>query len=180
VKPVRRQRSRFPPHDRIHGQRDRVELGRLAPLDHRPVQALILVRIELEEFGRFDRRADLLDADGRQARNAEPGAEPLRRRADRTFALPMEQPLQRGGREEERHRHLAPHQRRAHVDLFDAREHARHQVAIFERGGVTRLGDLVVGSAVDIVEHRPGQPFAGQAAEILSVVAVGQAHRPSA
>jgi hypothetical protein len=30
------------------------------------------------------------------------------------------------------------------------------------------------------VEHRPGQPFAGQAAEILSVVAVAQAHRPSA
>ena len=42
--------------------------------------------------------------------------------------------------------------------------------------GVALLGQLIVGGAVDVIEHGPGQPLLGEAAEIVDVVAIGQAH----
>ncbi len=59
---------------------------------------------------------------------------------------------------------------------LDPGEHIGDEVAIGKGGGVARLGQLVVGGAVDIVEHRPGQALLGQQAEIVDVVAIGQAH----
>ncbi len=165
--------------DRVDGQRDGIELGRLAALDHRAVEALVLVDVELEQLGAGDRRADLLDAHRRQAGDAEPGIELHRRRADRAFAAPMEQPLQCGRREEQRHRHLLAHQRHRHVDRLDPGEHARHQIAVVERRGVACLGQLVVGRAVDIMEHRKGQAPPRQFTKIVDIAAIGGAHRCS-
>jgi hypothetical protein len=51
------------------------------------------VEIQLEEFRRTDRRADLLDAYRPKGGNAEHGAELLSSLGDRPFTVVMEQPL---------------------------------------------------------------------------------------
>ena len=58
----------------------------------------------------------------------------------------------------------------------DSGEHVGHEVAIVEGRDVAPQGHLVVGAAVDIVEHRPRQPPLRQPAEILDIVAIGEAH----
>src|SRR6185437_16762350 len=71
--------------DRIDGQRQHVEICGHAPLDHAVGQASVLMEVQLEEFWRPDRRADLLDAYRPQGRNAEHGAEFLGGLSDRPF-----------------------------------------------------------------------------------------------
>ncbi len=162
--------------DRVDRQRDRIELGVLAHVDQRPVQPLVLVDVELEHLGGADGTPDLLDADRTQAGDAEIGAVFLRHPRHRALALPVEQPLQRGRRQEQRHRQFAPHDGGAHVDSLDASEHVGDEIAIGKGFGVAHLGRFVVGGAVDIMEDRIRQPGLGEPAEILDIVAIGQAH----
>ena len=88
----------------------------------------------------------------------------------------VEQALQRRGAEEERHVERAAQHGDRHVDVGDAGQHIGDEVHIVEGAGVARLGQLVVGSAVDIVEDGPGKPPAGELAEILDIVAILKAH----
>ena len=162
--------------DRIHSERDRVELRLARGVEHRPVEPLVVVDVELEQLGAGGERTRFGEADRREARNARDGAGIRRGAEHRALALPVEEPLERGRREEERHRDFAAEQRRFHVDAFDPGEHARDEVAAVERGAVAAAGDFVVGGAVDIVEHRPGQAALRERTEIVDIVAVGQAH----
>src|SRR3546814_8476417 len=68
------------------------------------------------------------------------------------LALPVEQPLERRGGKEQRHRDFTPEQGREHVNRLDTREHARDEVAGIERRAIAAARHLVVGGAVDIVE----------------------------
>src|SRR3546814_11336127 len=72
--------------------------------------------IELEQLGAVRQHAGFGEADRREARYARDGARVRRGAEHRALALPVEEPLERGGGEEERHRDLAPEQRRPHVD----------------------------------------------------------------
>jgi Transposase domain (DUF772) len=79
--------------DRIDSQRQHVEICGDAPFDHAICQASVFVEVQLEEFRRADRRADVLDAYRPWGRNAEHGAELLGSLGDRPFTVMMEQPL---------------------------------------------------------------------------------------
>ena len=163
--------------DRVDGQGQGIEFRGLAALDHRAVECLVLVDIELEHFRRADARADLLDADRGERGDAKIGSEFFRCPGDGALALPVKQPLQGGRGQEQRHRQLLAHHRRAHVDRFDAGEHIGHQIATFVCRRVPTPGDLVVGCAVDIVEDRKGQSFFGQRAKVIHIVAIGNIHK---
>ena len=88
-----------PANDGIDGQRQRIELGGLAPGDQRGVQPLVLVNIKLEHLGALERRADLLDADRAERGNPEPGVVRLRDSANRRLTMPVEHALKRRRRQ---------------------------------------------------------------------------------
>ena len=52
----------------------------------------------------------------------------------------------------------------AHIIRLDAAQNGRHKVALFEAGGISPIGRLVVSRAIDIVEDRSRQPPPRQAA----------------
>jgi hypothetical protein len=162
--------------DRIDGERDGIEFRVARGVEHRLVEALVVVDIELEQLGAIGERTGLGEADRREARYARDGARVRRGAEDGALALPVEEALERGRREEERHRDLAAEERRLHVDAFDPGEHARDQVAVVECRAVAAARDLVIGGAVDIVEHRPGQAALRERAEVVDIVAVGEFH----
>src|SRR3546814_10019595 len=102
------------------------------------VQTCALPILELEEFRAVRQRAGFGEADRREARYARDGARVRGGAEDGAFALPVEEALERGGGEEQRHRDLAPEERRSHVDAFDPREDARDEVAAVERLEIRR------------------------------------------
>ena len=132
--------------------------------------------VELEQLRPAGERSHFLDRMRGEAGNAEPHAEFLRRLRHGAFPVAVERTLQCGRAEHEGQGALAAHDRAGGVDVRDAGQHVGHQVDAVEGGGVARLGDLVVGGPVDIVEHRPGQARFRKPAEILDIVAIGQAH----
>ena len=163
-------------HDGVDRQRQRIELCRLAALDHVGVEPLVLVDVELEQFGAAGERGDFLDAARGEAGDAEPQPESFRCLGHRGLALPVEGALDGGGREHQRQRRAPPEDGAGGVDFLDPGEHVRHQIDPGKGGGVARLGQLVIGRAVDIVEHGEGQAGLRQLPEIVDVVAIGQAH----
>jgi hypothetical protein len=112
----------------------------LAALDHRSVEPLVLVDVELEQLGPGRQRRHLLDRMRRQAGDAEPHPEPVRGLGHRAFAIAVECALQRGRAEHQRQRATPPHDRAGGIDGVDAREDIGHQIDIVEGGGVARLG----------------------------------------
>src|SRR5580692_9414195 len=88
----------------------------------------------------------------------------------------VEQPLQSGRRAVKRHLQLLTQHGHRQVDLLDAGENVRHQVAVLEGAGVPPIRRLVVGGAVDIVEDRPRQPPPRQFAKIVEIITLVQAH----
>lgn len=134
------------------------------------------MEIELIDLRAAADRARLLEADGAKRGDAEHrpvfGGGP----GDRALALMMEQPLQGGRRAVDRHRQLLAHDRHRHVDLAHPAQHVGNQVASLEAFGVAAIGDLVVGSTVDIVEDRPRQPPLRHAAEVGKIVTVAEPH----
>jgi hypothetical protein len=88
----------------------------------------------------------------------------------------FKQALQRGGREEKRHFQALAHDGGAHVDLLDASQDIRHQVATFKGFSIPAVGDFVVSGTVDVMKNRPRHPLACQFTKIRSVVTVFQTH----
>src|ERR1700730_4155135 len=88
----------------------------------------------------------------------------------------VEQPLQSGRRAIKRHFQFLTEHGHRHVDLLDAGEDIRHQIAVLEGARVPPIRRLVVGCAVDIVEDRPRQTPPRQFAKIMEIMAVLQAH----
>ena len=166
-------------HDSVDRQRQRIELRRLTARDHVIVEPGVLVDIELEQLRPACERRNLLDAARGEAGDAEPQPEFLRRLRHRRFALPVKGSLHRGGREHQRQRASAAKDRAGRVDFGHAREHIGHQIDCIKSRRVPRLGPLVIGGTIDIVEHGEGQPRFRQPPEIVDIVAIGKAHRRS-
>src|SRR5256885_4783870 len=127
VKPVRKSSSRFPP---VIVSTVSASTSKFAAM-HRSIMLLVRplsVEVQMEEFRRADRRADLLDAYRPQGRNSEHGAELLGSLGDRPFTVRMEQPLKRRRCAEQRHVYFLPHDGYRHVDAFDTRQNVGHQI----------------------------------------------------
>ena len=159
-------------NDRVHRQRQRIELRFAAAFDHRRVQPLVLVDIELEQLRTVGERCDFLDRMGGEAGDAEPDAELLRRARDRPLAIAMEGALQGSGAEHEGQCAVAPHDLAGCVDVAHPGEHIGDKVDLVEGTRIARLGDFVIGCPVDIVEHGPRQALLREPAEIIDIVAV--------
>ncbi len=69
---------------------------------------------------------------------------------------------------------VAAHDGDRWVDILRPHQHIGHQIDIVEGGGVAVLGALIVGGAIDVVEHREGQATPRQLAEIGDIVTVSQ------
>ena len=134
------------------------------------------MHIELEHFRRADACANLLYADRGEGGYAEIGSEFLRCPGNGALALPVKQPLQGGGREEQWHGQFLAHDRRAHVDILDAGEHIGDQITAFIGFGIAPPGHLVVSRAIDIIEDRKGQALSGKRAEVVHIVAIRDIH----
>ena len=160
-------------YDGIDGKRNRVELCRFAALDHRCVQAFVLVHIELEQLGRSYRRTNFFDADRGERRYPEPCIKRLRGGGNRPLTLPMKHSLQRGRGEHQRHGNALTHDRHAHVYFGYTGEHIGHQIAVVERRCVAILRPLVIRCTVNVVENRRGQARLGQCPKIRNIVAIG-------
>jgi len=165
-----------PTDNRVHGERQRIEPGGFCRLDHVPVNAPVLVIIELEQLGRGNRTADLLEADGRKTGDSAERPELFRCACHGAFAVVVEKALKRGRREEQRHLDALTEQRGGHVHRLHTRENARHQVAVIERCRAPREGNLVVGRPVNVVEHGRGQALFREFAEIRDVVTITETH----
>ncbi len=162
--------------DGIDGEHHDADAGALGAGHHRPVEAAVLVEIELVDLRERMVLRQFLEADRAEGRDAEHGAELLDRARHRALAVIVEQPLQRRRRAVERHREFLAQHGDRQIDVGDAGEHARHQVAVLEGRGVAPVGGLVVGGAVDVVEDRPRQALLRQAAEVVEIEALVQPH----
>src|SRR3984893_4713271 len=134
------------------------------------------MEVQLEEFRRADRRANLLDAYGPQGGNAEHGAELLGSLGDRPFTVMMEQPLQRRRCAKQGYVYFLPHDGYRHVDAFDTRENVGHQIAPLVGFGISSIRDLIVRRSVDVMEDGPRQSPPCQRAEIRDIVASIDTH----
>ena len=84
----------------------------------------------------------------------------------------MEQAVTCGRRAEERHTEPLTEHFAARVDVFDAREDPEHQLMIFERRAVAGERDLIVRTAVDVVEDHAVCTPPGGFAQIRDVQTV--------
>ena len=148
--------------DAVHRQHHDLDAGFLGALHHGAVETAIPVKIELINLRRIVRLAQLLQADRAKRGYAEHRAVFGGRGGDGTFALMVEQALQRSGRAIDRHRELLAHDRHRHVDGFHAAQDVGHQVAALEARGILAIGHFVVGRAVDVIEDRTRQTPLGE------------------
>ena len=58
--------------------------------------------------------------------------------------------------------------------MLDATQDVRNQITAFEALRVTLMRYLIVGSTIDVIEYRTGQPPLGQMPKIVKVVTVAQ------
>jgi hypothetical protein len=78
------------------------------------------------------------------------------------------------GGQGERCRYGPAQQRGGEVDLGHVPQHPRGELHAAPGGGVGRHRDLVLGGAVDVVEHPAGEPLAGDCPEVVDVRAAGE------
>ena len=175
-KPVRRSRSRLPPV-MLSTVSIMISTPRiLGPLQHGPVEASILVKIELIDLRCIMRLAQLLKAHRAERRHAEHCAVFCGRGCDGTFALVVEETLQGGRRAIDRQSELLAHDGDGEINVLYATQDVGHEVTALEAFRVTPVGHLVVGSTVDVIEYWARQPSFGQTPEIMKVVTVAQLH----
>ena len=103
----------------------------------------------------------------------QPGAR--RGARDRELALGVGDPGEPGRREHQGVGEWRAEQRRLEVDLLDAAQHARAEPGGGERRPVGGERALVLGAAVDVVEHPAGEPPLGDAPEVVDRRRPGEA-----
>jgi hypothetical protein len=72
---------------------------------------------------------------------------------------------------------LLAHDGDGEIYVSYATQDTRNEITALEGFRVALVSDLVVGSAVYVIEYWTGQPPLGQTLEIMKVVAIAQAHR---
>jgi hypothetical protein len=122
------------------------------------------------------RLAQLLKTDRAERRHAEHCAVFRSRSRDGAFALIVEETLQGGRRAVNGQRELLAHDGDREINVLDAAQDVRHEIAALEGLRVTPKSRLVVCAAVDLIENRSGQLLFGQTSEIMEVVTITQTH----
>jgi hypothetical protein len=160
----------------IHGQHHDLDAGFLGALHRGAVETAIPVVIELINLRRIVRLAQFLQTDRAKRENAEHRAVFGGRSGDGTFALMMEQALQRSGRAIDRHCEPLAHHCYRHINGFHAAQDVGHEVAALEARRIPAISHLVVSRPVDVIEDRTRQTSSGEASEIMKIVTVAQTH----
>ena len=136
--------------------------------EHLGHQVAVAQRVELEPavaVGHVGRhRLDGGDGVGGQAER-DPGRG--RRPAGQHLATRPVEAGEPGGAEHQRQGHGPAEQRRREPPLADVDADARHQLPGIEGAAIVAQGGLVARTAVDEVEHQPGQPAPRGGAQIL-------------
>ena len=148
-------------HDGVDCQSERIEFGRLTSFDHVSVEPLVLVDIELEHLGAASEGRNLFDRARRKAGDAEPQAEFFRRLGNGGFSLPMECSLHCCWREDEGKGAFPSKDRARRVDGLHPGEHIWHEIDVCIAISVASFGELIISCAIDVIEHREGQPRFG-------------------
>src|SRR5215218_122382 len=136
-------------------------------LNHVSNEPAVLPGVHLEPLGAVAHGGDLLDRARAHRRQGVRDAGPLRRARDRQLALRMGEPRVSRGRQHERHRHRLAEQRGRDVDLADITQHVRTELDSAERRRVVGERALVLGTAVDVIEHAVRETTLGDATHVL-------------
>ncbi len=166
-----------PLHRHVDRQAQSVIAALAAALDEAPVELGVAQHVDLEHLRPRGRGADVLDGVARQRRQGVEGPRPVGGPRHRHLPLPMKQPRHAGGRQQDRPIDLHAQHGRRQVGRRDVDQIARHQVDFAERLGVAPHRALVLGGAIDVLEHRCRHPAPGQAAQVGDVVAAVESSR---
>jgi len=163
--------------DAVDREHHDVDAHGLGALQHRAIEAAVLVEVILVDLRRGVLLADLLEAHGAERRHAEHRPEFRRGRGDGPLAVVMEQTLKRRRRAIEWHGEPLTHHRHRQIDGLHSPQDVRYEIALLEACRVSPIGDFVVGRTVDVVEDRARKPALGQSPKVVKVVAIAYAHR---
>src|SRR5438105_5145644 len=169
-------RVRGPTRNAVHRQHHNVDACVLRALQHCPVEASILVEIELINLRRIVCLTQLIETHGAERRHAEHSAIFRSRGCDGAFTLMVEQALQGSGRAIDRQRELLAHDGDGKIDAPNPAQDAGYKVTAFEGFCVAPVRRLLVRRAVDIIEDRTGQSPLGQTPKIMKVMTIAQSH----
>ena len=152
---------------------DRDDENRIAggarALEHRGGDVAPAEQIHLIPGRTWRRGADVLQPGARQRRKRVDGAGGAGDPRGDLLAVRMEHPRAADRPEEERERDRRAEDRRLQIDgrRLDGAARPEHDPVV--RAAIVAHRDLVVRSAVDVVEHRPGQTPFRDAAQVLDI-----------
>ena len=165
-------------HRQVDGERDRAVAGRLGALDEVAADPPVALDVELEPAGAAGRgRCHVLDRSRGHGRHDLHHAGRGGGAGGRALPVGVGHPVERRGRDPERHRHLAPEERRAQVHDLHVDEDARAQpVAGPGRQRVPQR--VLVPRSARVVRPRRGmQPLAGRRLEVRQADDAGERQR---
>ena len=149
--------------------------GGRSAVDHVAQQALVLPDVDLEPPVTVSvDGCHLLDRPCRERRQGVRQASPVGGSSDGQLTLGIGDPRESGRREHERQRNRLAHQARSGIDVRDIAEHSRPEPIVAERCPVGAHRPLVLGTAVDVVEHSTRKPSLGDPAQIIDTRRRGQ------
>src|SRR6201987_2952971 len=165
-----------PTRNAVYGQHHNVDACVLRALQHCPVEASILVEIELINLRRIVCLTQLIETHRAERRHTEHRAIFRSRGRDGAFTLMMEQALQGSGRAIDRQRELLAHDGNGQIDARNPAQDVGYEIAAFEGFCVAPVRRLLVRGAVDIIEDRTRQSPLGQTPKIMKVMTIAQNH----
>ena len=159
---------------RIDREHQRVESGLPAARDQLLGEAPILEDIDLEDF-RPQVLGERFESGARHCRQAvaDPGA--LRGAGHGGLGGSMEQLVHAGRRQDQRPGYVTAEDTCRRPDRRHVVEDVRHDLQVIEGPGVAAQRDLVVGTAINVVENRPGQSTASDQPQVRDAVRVIEA-----
>jgi hypothetical protein len=163
------------PGDRdVDGQHQSLEARRPGARHQLRAGRAILPHIQLKPFPRAGRSCcDVLDRRRPHGGQCIRDAVALSDTSHRTLTLMVHEPREAGGRERKRRCSGAAQNRCGRVNTGHVVERRRRELQRLEHPPSAAQADLTLGSAVGVIEHRPGDEAARRGAQ------VGNGERPS-
>ncbi len=160
---------------RVDGDDQRLVAGGRRPFDHVAQQRPVFPDVDLEPAAAVSvGGGHLFDRTGRQRRQRVRQASPLCRPGDGQLALGIGDTCEPGRCQHEGEGDLLAQQRRGRVDGRDVAKHPRAKPVVGERVAVGTHRPLVLGTAVDVVEHPGRKATLGDPPQVVGVRCRGQ------
>ena len=145
-----------------------------ATVDHLLDQPAVAPHVHLEPSPAVTDPGDLLDRPGRHRRQRVRQPRPLGRPGDGQLALGIGDAGETRRRQHQRERQRLAEQRRRRVDVSDRPQHTGPELDAGEGIAVVAQRLLVLGAAVDVVEHAARQTPLGDPPEVVDRGGRGQ------